>query len=115
MSISVLLEMATSADPNRSTILDIATRMSVGELDDSARGAGVIATTDARHLVYIGAGQLLLSALLCSTVRAVVPPTPLNYRLSSDAIHELIARLPGPLIVVDGKYEIFCRRTDKGR
>ena len=38
--------------------------------------------------------------LLFSSARADVAFTPLNYRLSSDGLRELIERLPQPLVVV---------------
>jgi acyl-CoA synthetase (AMP-forming)/AMP-acid ligase II len=97
--------MAASGDPDRVAIVDGATRVSVGELSELADGgAGVIAASGAQHVVYVGTGGLLLPLLIFASARANVPLTPLNYRLSTDALCGLIERLPAPLIVADDEY-----------
>lgn len=105
MSISLILEMASSADPNRVAVVCEDTRWTVAELAEHAgRTAGVIAASGARHLVYVGTGGVLQPLLTFAAAQASVPYTPINYRLSSDAVNELIARLPDPLVVVDDRY-----------
>jgi acyl-CoA synthetase (AMP-forming)/AMP-acid ligase II len=105
VSISLLLEMAVSNDPGRLAVVCGETRMTTGGLDELAcGGAGVIAASGAEHVAYIGTGGVLLPVLLFSCARAATPFTPLNYRLSADALLELIGRLPAPLVVVDAEY-----------
>ena len=105
MSISLLLEMAVSADPDRIAVVSDETRFTAGQLSELAsRGARLIAQSGARHLVYVGVGGPILPSLLFASARAGVPFTPINYRLSTEAIASLIARLPDPLVVVDGRY-----------
>jgi len=105
LSISLLLEMAVSNDPDRLAVVCGETRMTTGGLDELVGGgAGVIATSGAEHVAYVGAGGVLLPVLLLSCARASRPFTPLNYRLSADALLELIGRLPAPLVVVDAEY-----------
>lgn len=105
MSISLLLEMASSTDPDRTAIVSGDLRLTTGELSELAdAGAGVVAASGAQHVAYVGAGGALLPLLLFSSARAGVPVTPLNYRLSSDGLRALIARLPDPLVVVDDEY-----------
>jgi acyl-CoA synthetase (AMP-forming)/AMP-acid ligase II len=105
MSISLLLEMASSTDPDRTAVVSGDLRLTTGELSELADGgAGVVAASGAQHVAYVGAGGALLPLLLFASARAGVPVTPLNYRLSADGLRALIARLPEPLVVVDDEY-----------
>ena len=105
MNIALLLEMAASADPDRTAVVSGDIRWTVGELAARAdRAAGLIAASGARHLVYVGTGGEMQPLLIFAAARAAVPYTPINYRLSAAAIAELIARLPDPLVVVDDRY-----------
>ncbi|MDA4104760.1 class I adenylate-forming enzyme family protein [Mycolicibacterium monacense] len=105
MSISLLLEMAASGDPDRSALMDGDIRWSAARLSELADGgAGVIAASGAAHVVYVGTGGAMLPLLIFASARANVPFTPLNYRLSPEALGQLIDRLPDPLVVVDDDY-----------
>ena len=104
MSISLLLEMASS-DPDREALVSNGTRLTIGELSALADGgAGVIATSGAGSVAYVGTGGVMLPLLMFSSARAARAFTPLNYRLSSDGLRELIERLPEPLVVFDDEY-----------
>lgn len=105
MSIGLLLEMAASNDPDRIAVTCDDLRWSVGRLDALADGgAGVVHRSGARHVAYVGTGGALLPLLLFSAARSAIPFTPLNYRLSSEALAAQIKRLPAPLVVADGPY-----------
>lgn len=105
LSISLLLEMAASGDPDRVALVDGGNRPTIGELSALADGgAGVIAGSGAEHVVYVGAGGMMQPLLIFASARAGVPYTPINYRLSADAIRELVERLPDPLVIVDDRY-----------
>jgi acyl-CoA synthetase (AMP-forming)/AMP-acid ligase II len=105
LSISLLLEMAVSGDPDRVALVDGDNRLTIGELSELADGgAGVIAASGAEHVVYVGSGGIMAPLLIFASARAAKAYTPINYRLSADGIQELIARLPDPLVVVDGRY-----------
>lgn len=105
MSISLLLEMSISADPDRTAVVSDDLRLSVADLSALADGgAGVIAGSGAAHVAYVGTGGALLPLLLFASARAAIPFTPLNYRLSRDGLHELIARLPDALVIADADY-----------
>lgn len=96
MSISLLLEMASS-DPDRTAVVSDDIRLSTGELSALADGgAGVVAASGARHVAYVGTGGAILPLLLFASARAAVPVTPLNYRLSTDGLRALLDRLPDP-------------------
>ncbi|MGQ9348533.1 class I adenylate-forming enzyme family protein [Mycolicibacterium gilvum] len=105
MSISLLLEMATDAGPDRTAVVSDDTRLTTAELSALADGgAGVIAASGARHVAYVGTGGALLPLLLFASARAAVPVTPLNYRLSAEGLRALLDRLPDPLVVVDDEH-----------
>ncbi|MGD1256846.1 class I adenylate-forming enzyme family protein [Mycobacterium seoulense] len=105
MSISLLLEMAASSNPDRTAVVSEDTRLTTQQLSDLADGgAGVVAGSGARHLAYVGTGGAALPLLIFAAARAGVACTPINYRLSADGIRALIGRLPEPLVVVDGRY-----------
>ena len=79
--------MALSGEPERVALVDGHTRWTIAELSALADGgAGVIAETGASHVVYVGTGGALLPLLIFSSARANVAFTPLNYRLSADAL-----------------------------
>src|ERR1700686_4968653 len=105
MSISLLLEMASS-DPDREALVSNRTRLTVGELSVLADGGGggLIAPSGAGSVAYVGTGGVMLPLLIFSSARATRAFTPLNYRLSSDGLRELIERLPEPLVVFDDEY-----------
>jgi acyl-CoA synthetase (AMP-forming)/AMP-acid ligase II len=105
MSISLLLEMAASSNPDRTAVVSGDVRLTTQQLSDLADGgAGVIAASGARHVAYVGTGGAMLPVLIFAAARAGLAFTPLNYRLSADGIQALIERLPDPLVVVDGRY-----------
>jgi acyl-CoA synthetase (AMP-forming)/AMP-acid ligase II len=104
MSISLLLEMASS-NPDRTAVVSGEMRLTTSELSALADGgAGVIATSGASHVAYVGTGGVMLPLLLFSSATAGLAFTPLNYRLSADGLRELIERLPQPLVVADAEY-----------
>jgi acyl-CoA synthetase (AMP-forming)/AMP-acid ligase II len=105
MSISLLLEMAASSDPDRTAVVSGDIRLTANELSVLADGgAGIIAASGAQHVAYVGTGGAMLPLLLFSSARAGVAVTPLNYRLSADGLRELIDRLPTPLVIADAEY-----------
>ncbi|GBE63704.1 AMP-dependent ligase [Mycobacterium sp. MFM001] len=105
MSISLLLEMAVSSNPDRTAVVSGDLRLTTQELSDLADGgAGVIAGSGCRHVVYVGTGGAMLPLLIFASARAGLPFTPINYRLSAEGIQTLIARLPEPLVIVDDRY-----------
>ncbi|MEE2058527.1 class I adenylate-forming enzyme family protein [Rhodococcus artemisiae] len=105
MSVSLLLEMAVSADPDRVAVVSENTRVTAAELHGMARRGGThIAGSGARSVVYVGTGGAMLPLLIFASAHGGIPFTPLNYRLGEGALHELIARLPEPLVVADREY-----------
>ena len=105
MSISLLLEMAASSNPDRTAVVSGDLRLTTQQLSDLADGgAGVIAASNAKHLAYVGIGGAMLPVLIFAAARAGLAFTPINYRLSGEGVQALIKRLPEPLVVVDSRY-----------
>lgn len=105
MSISLLLEMAASSNPDRTAVVSGDMRLTTYELSALADGgAGVVAASGAQHVAYVGTGGAMLPLLLFSSARAGVAFTPLNYRLSEEGLRQLIDRLPTPLVIADAEY-----------
>jgi acyl-CoA synthetase (AMP-forming)/AMP-acid ligase II len=105
MSISLLLEMAASSNPDRTAVVSGDMRWTTQQLSDLADGgAGVIAGSNAEHVAYVGTGGTMLPLLIFATARAGLAFTPINYRLSAEGIQALIQRLPEPLVIVDSRY-----------
>jgi long-chain acyl-CoA synthetase len=102
MSISLLLEMAASSNPDRIALVSSDLRLTTQQLSDLADGgAGVITTSNANHVAYVGTGGAMLPLLIFSCARAGRAFTPINYRLSAEGVQALIDRLPEPLVIAD--------------
>ena len=92
MSVALLLEMAAS-DAERVGVVSDDQRLTVGELNTLADGgAGVIDSRGAGSVVYVGLGGVMLPLLIFASARAARAFTPLNYRLSAEALAELILK-----------------------
>jgi long-chain acyl-CoA synthetase len=114
VSISLLLEMAASSNPDRTAVVDGELRLTTQQLSDLADGgAGVIAESGAQHVAYVGLGGAMLPVLIFASARAGLPFTPLNYRLSAEGIQALIERLPEPLVIADSRYRDMIGESAK--
>jgi acyl-CoA synthetase (AMP-forming)/AMP-acid ligase II len=71
----------------------------------SRRGAGVLADTGAKHVVYLGVGGPGFALSMLAASRAGIPYTPVNYRLAAEQIGELVARFDDPVVIADPAYE----------
>src|SRR6202050_2673364 len=97
--------MAASSNPDRTAVVSGDTRLTTQQLSDLADGgAGIIARSQASHVVYVGVGGAMLPLLIFASARAGLTFPRLNSRLSAEGIKTLIARLPDPLVVIDNRY-----------
>lgn len=94
VSISLLLEMVRSANPDRVAVVSGETRW----------------TTD--QFIRLADGGAMLPRLILAAARAN-RPLPLNYRLAASALRELIARLRDPLVVFDEEYADVVWNIDR--
>ncbi|EHI14736.1 feruloyl-CoA synthetase [Mycolicibacterium thermoresistibile ATCC 19527] len=106
--------MAVSGDPDRVAVIDRDVRLTTTELARLAGGgAQVIAGSGVQHVAYVGLGGAMLPLLIFASTHATVPFTPLNYRLSAEGLHQLIERLPSPLVIADDEYVDAVAGTGK--
>jgi acyl-CoA synthetase (AMP-forming)/AMP-acid ligase II len=103
MSIAMLLDMAQGTYGER---IAVGSRDGGGlSYDDLTRtaagGASLIRASGADRVAFVGLNGPTFPVLLFASAMAGVPIAPLNYRLSTEQLHELIAELGTPYLVVD--------------
>ncbi|GAA1866897.1 fatty acid--CoA ligase family protein [Pseudonocardia ailaonensis] len=67
-------------------------------------GAGLVAASGHRSVAFVGVNGPVVAALLFASAYAGVPFTPLNYRLSAEALRVQLDRLDDPLVVTDAAF-----------
>ncbi|MFC9834224.1 class I adenylate-forming enzyme family protein [Rhodococcus sp. NPDC127530] len=113
MSISLILEMAISGNPDRTAITVGDSSLTYQEFGRLVAGAGsAVIESGARNVVFLGGSGLELPALLFASAYAGVPFTPVNYRLGAAQLQQLIARVDDALVVVDPVYLAPVANTD---
>jgi acyl-CoA synthetase (AMP-forming)/AMP-acid ligase II len=104
-NISALVDEAAARYSDRTALSLEGRPCTFAELADlSRRGAGVLADTGAKHVVYLGVGGTGFAVSLLAATRAGIPYTPVNYRLAANQIGELIARFDDPIVIADPGY-----------
>jgi acyl-CoA synthetase (AMP-forming)/AMP-acid ligase II len=102
MNISLLLEMAAEADPDRIGLVCDGKRWSYGELLAAARGAvELIEASGASHVALLDESSEAAVIGLFGAGMAGVPYCPLNYRLADEDLAGLLDRIAPALIVGD--------------
>jgi acyl-CoA synthetase (AMP-forming)/AMP-acid ligase II len=105
MALSLLLDMAVDAHPDRVAIGPAEGGLTYAQLQRAAAGgAAVIREHGARHVAFVGVNGPALPLLLFAAARAGVPFTPLNYRLSTEQLRAQVSELPAPLVVADAEF-----------
>jgi acyl-CoA synthetase (AMP-forming)/AMP-acid ligase II len=106
MSIAMLLDMAVSAYADQTALGTRSDGIAFAHLGQLAvGGAAVVRASGAESVAFVGVNGPAVPALLMASAAAGVPFSPLNYRLTRDALAQLIGELPSPMIVVDDAYE----------
>ncbi|MBC7521552.1 MAG: AMP-binding protein, partial [Sandarakinorhabdus sp.] len=102
MNIFTLLEMAADAMGDRIAISHRDTDISYAELLAAARRvAARVQAAGATRLAWLGINAPAAPAAMFGAALAGVPYVPINYRLATDEIAGLLARIPGALLVTD--------------
>ena len=105
MSISLILDMATSGNPDQTAITVDGESLTYAGFGALVAGAAtVIREAGARNVVFLGNSGLELPVLLFASAHAGVPFVPVNYRLASAQLDQLIARTDAPLVIADPQY-----------
>lgn len=102
MSVTLLLDIAASMDPDRVVVGRRGDGLTAARLDTLARGgAAVLAASGAETVVFVGVGSSAFPVALFAAAHAGVPLAPLNYRLSADQLAGLVGRLDRPMVIAD--------------
>ncbi|MGO9927342.1 MAG: class I adenylate-forming enzyme family protein [Mycobacterium sp.] len=102
MGIELILDMAGAAQPDRVALGRRDEGLTFADLDRAAAGgAAVLRGAGAGSVAYVGLNGPVLPTLVFAAVRAGIPLTPLNYRLSAGQLNTLIAELDHPYVVAD--------------
>ena len=102
MNLLLLLDMVAAGRGDEVVVQSGDERLTAAELLAGAwAAAGVAAGSSA--LAYVGTNGLAFPIGLFGAAAAGVPFVPLNYRLSHDQLHDLLAPLGDTLVVADGE------------
>ncbi len=102
MNISLLLEMATEAAPDRVGLVCDGKRWTYAELLSAARGAAeLIEASGASHVALLDESSEAAVMALFGAGMAGVPYCPLNYRLADADLAALLDRIAPALIIGD--------------
>jgi acyl-CoA synthetase (AMP-forming)/AMP-acid ligase II len=105
MNIAMLLDMAVAGDPERIVVGSRNSGMTATGLRRTAAGAArVIRENGAKAIVFAGLNGPAFPVLLFGSALAGVPLIPVNYRLSADALLDLLNQVERPLVVADNAY-----------
>ena len=102
MNLLLLLDMVAAGRGDEVVVQSGDQRLTAAELLAGAwAAAGVAAGSSA--LAYVGTNGLAFPIGLFGAAAAGIPFVPLNYRLSHDQLHDLLAPLGDTLVVADGE------------
>jgi len=105
MSIATLLEMAAEGMPDREAVVCGDLRLTYAALFERAQSAAAqIKAAGADYAGYLAVNSPAAPIALFGAALAGVPYTPLNYRLTTEEISALLARITPGLLVCDPVY-----------
>jgi acyl-CoA synthetase (AMP-forming)/AMP-acid ligase II len=98
--LSMVLEMAAGAWPDRAALGTRDGRMTYGQLAAAAAGgARALLATGAGSVAYLGLNGPDFAVALWSAALAGLPFCPLSYRMSGEQLRPLLARLDTPVVL----------------
>jgi acyl-CoA synthetase (AMP-forming)/AMP-acid ligase II len=102
MKISLLLEMAADADPERTGLVCDGRRWSYSALLRAAHGAAdLFANSNASHVALLDESSEAAPIALFGAAYAGIPYVPLNYRLADADLAALLARIAPACVIGD--------------
>ncbi|HSY14885.1 MAG TPA: class I adenylate-forming enzyme family protein [Jatrophihabitantaceae bacterium] len=106
MPLSMLIEMAVDAWPDRVAVGAASGGLTFRELYDAARnGAETLVGTGARSVAYLDVNGPQFAVALWSAALAGLPFCPLNYRMSGEQLEPLVAALDSPVLITGSAYD----------
>jgi acyl-CoA synthetase (AMP-forming)/AMP-acid ligase II len=104
VNLMMLLEMAASGYGDRVAVQNAGERLTYAELFAAAgRAAAAIAASGAERTAILDVNSLAVPVGLFASAWAGVPYVPLNYRLTSDEVDALAARIAPAYLVTDAE------------
>jgi acyl-CoA synthetase (AMP-forming)/AMP-acid ligase II len=106
MSIAMLLDMAKDAAGDRVAIgSKHGGGLAFDALAEAAAGAAtLIRDSGASRVAFVGVNGPTFPVLLFASAVAGIPLAPLNYRLATDQLHELLGELDRPYVIADSAF-----------
>ena len=102
MSVSLLLDMAVGAHPDRVLVGDRRDGLTATDLSAAAAAAAAgFLRAGAGSVGYLGPHGPDMAVALFGAARAGIPLVPLNFRLAQDRLERLVARLECPVVLTD--------------
>lgn len=102
MNLMTVLEMGAAGFGDRVICTTRSHRATADQLLQRARaGSSLIKKIGAAHVAYVGVNHLAFPVALFSGAWAGVPFLPLNYRLSDEQLHRLLANHEDVLVIAD--------------
>ncbi len=101
MNLLLLLDMAAAGREDAVAVKIGDDQLTVGELHHAVWTAAT-RVGDASALAYVGTNHLAFPIGVFAAAAGGVPFVPLNYRLSHDQLHDLLAPLGDTLVIADG-------------
>jgi acyl-CoA synthetase (AMP-forming)/AMP-acid ligase II len=112
MNLSLILQMAADAEPERIGLVCEGRRWSYGALLQAAQGAAAsIAASKCGHVALLDESSEAAAIALFGAALAGVPYVPLNYRLADADLAGLLKRIAPACLIGDGER---VRRLDPG-
>src|SRR5215831_11856887 len=102
MNISLLLQMAADAEPERIGLVCDGRRWSYGSLLRAAQGAAtLISQSGAAHVALLDESSEAAAIALFGSALAGIPYVPLNYRLADADLAALLKRISPAIVIGD--------------
>jgi len=115
VNVAMLLEMAASARPTDTAVVersDRVRRITYGDLDRASSGGAAVAESEsADAIVYVGVNGVAMPVALFAAAKAGIPFVPLNYRLADDKLAALIGEFDSPLVIADAPSRVSAVST----
>ncbi len=101
MHLSILIQMASGADPDRVVVSDAGGDLTAGELHERAVAAAALIGSDADRVVFLGQNSRAVPITLFAAALCDAAFTPLNYRLVDADLQRIAGRAAPAVAVVD--------------
>jgi acyl-CoA synthetase (AMP-forming)/AMP-acid ligase II len=111
VNLLLLLDMAAAGREDAAAVKVGDDQLTVGDLHNAVWTAAAM-VGDASALAFVGTNGLAFPIGVFGAAGAGVPFVPLNYRLSHDQLHDLLAPLGDTLVVADG--EVATALSERG-